>query len=243
MSKKIALVTGGKGGIGTEICERLHSDGYQVISTYIHNAERLSAWSVQHEHINMVQCDVSDYQACQKMAKEVLDTWGVPEVIVNNAGITHDTTFKRMSHQQWSEVIRTNLDGAFNVTHPFFAQMVERGSGSIVNISSINGQKGQFGQVNYSAAKAGLHGFTMALAQEAARSGVTVNTVSPGYTATPMVTAIRQDVLDKIIAQIPVQRLAQPEEIAAAVAYLCSDAAKFITGINLPVNGGQFMSF
>ena len=243
MSKKLALVTGGKGGIGTEICERLYSDGFAVVSTYIHNAERLSAWSEQHKHINMVQCDVSDYEACKKMAEEIQSQWGLPEVIVNNAGITHDTTFKRMSHQQWSEVLRTNLDSAFNVTQPFFAKMLERKSGRIVNISSINGQKGQFGQVNYSAAKAGLHGFTMALAQEAASSGITVNTISPGYTATPMVTAIRQDVLDKIIAQIPVKRLAQPEEIAAAVSYLCSNEASFVTGINMPVNGGQFMSF
>ena len=243
MSKKLALVTGGKGGIGTEICERLYSDGFAVVSTYINNAERLSAWSEQHKHINMVQCDVSDYEACQKMAEDIQSEWGLPEVIVNNAGITHDTTFKRMSHQQWSEVLRTNLDSAFNVTQPFFAKMLERKSGRIVNISSINGQKGQFGQVNYSAAKAGLHGFTMALAQEAASSGITVNTISPGYTATPMVTAIRQDVLDKIIAQIPVKRLAQPEEIAAAVSYLCSSEASFITGINMPVNGGQFMSF
>ena len=243
MSKKLALVTGGKGGIGTAICERLYADGYEVVSTYIHNAERLSSWSAKHEHIHMVQCDVAEYAACQQMAEQIQQNWGLPEVIVNNAGITRDVPFKKMTHEQWQEVLRTNLDSAFNVTHPFFPSMLERGSGSIINISSINGQKGQFGQVNYSAAKAGLHGFTMALAQEAARSGVTVNTISPGYTATPMVTAIRQDVLDKIVAQIPLRRLAQPEEVSAAVAYLCSDAARFITGVNLPVNGGQFMSF
>ena len=186
-------------------------------------------------------CDVGDNEQCAEVMARIEAEHGGVDVLVNNAGITRDTTMRKMSYEQWQAVLRINLDGVFNVTRQLLPGMLERGWGRIVNISSINGQKGQIGQTNYAAAKAGMHGFTKSLALEVARKGITVNTVSPGYIATEMVMAVREDIRQQIIAQIPVGRLGQPEEIAAAVAYLVSDEAGFVTGSNLSINGGQHM--
>jgi len=241
LNGKIALVTGGTGGIGTAICQRLAAEGAKIVTTYM-NEEKAKAWqSAQTFDASIFACDVSDYESCVVLKETVESEVGPVDIIVNNAGITRDASFKKMTAEKWSQVIATNLDSVFNITHQFVNDMAGRGSGRVVNISSINGQKGQFGQTNYSAAKAGLHGFTMALAQEVARKGVTVNTISPGYIATEMVMAIPEDVREQITAQIPVGRLGKPEEIAALVAFLCSDDAAFITGANLAANGGQHM--
>ena len=244
---RVALVTGGVGGIGTAICREFAGNGYQVVSTYrapereAHAREWQRALAEDGLEAELVCMDVSDPESCEKGAKEVLERFGCVDVLVNNAGITRDTTMKKMSHEQWSEVIHTNLDGVFNATHGFLNSMLERGAGRIINISSVNGQKGQIGQVNYSAAKAGIHGFTKALAQEVARKGITVNTVSPGYTATDMVMAVPEEVREKIIAQIPVGRLGKPEEIAHMVAFLADERSGFITGADFSVNGGMHM--
>lgn len=238
---KVALVTGGTGGIGTAICQRLAAQGAKIVTTYM-NEEKAKAWqAAQSFDASIVACDVSDYDACVALKEAIEKDVGTVDIIVNNAGITRDASFKKMTAEKWSQVISTNLDSVFNVTHQFVNDMAGRGFGRVINISSINGQKGQFGQTNYSAAKAGLHGFTMALAQEVARKGVTVNTVSPGYIATEMVMAVPEDVRNQIIAQIPVGRLGKPQEIAALIAFLCSDDASFITGANLAANGGQHM--
>ena len=238
---KIALVTGGTGGIGTAICQRLAAEGARIVTTYM-NEEKASKWQAEQSFESMiVACDVSDYDACVAMKTRIEQDVGPLDILVNNAGITRDASFKKMTHEKWAQVISTNLDSVFNVTHQFVNDMAARGFGRVINISSINGQKGQFGQTNYSAAKAGLHGFTMALAQEVARKGVTVNTISPGYIATEMVMAVPEEVREKIIAQIPVGRLGKPKEIAALIAFICSDDASFITGANLAANGGQHM--
>ena len=187
-------------------------------------------------------CDVSDFDSCAKMVTEVMRDVGPIDILINNAGITRDMTFKRMTKVDWDAVMRTNLDSVFNVTKPVVDGMVERGWGRVINVSSVNGQKGAFGQTNYSAAKAGMHGFSKALALEVARKGVTVNTISPGYIGTKMVLAIPKDVLDsKIIPQIPLGRLGKPEEVAGLCAYLASDEAAFVTGANIAINGGQHM--
>ncbi|PID49517.1 MAG: beta-ketoacyl-ACP reductase [Proteobacteria bacterium] len=239
---KVALVTGGTGGIGTAICKRLAKDGFKVISTYFEPEEQAKAWAeAQDFDVDLYACDVSDYDSCKAMKEQIEADHGQVDVIVNNAGITRDAKFSRMTPEQWRAVISTNLDSLFNICHQFVDGMAERGYGRIVNIASINGQKGQAGQTNYSAAKAGAHGFTMALAQEVVRKGVTVNTVSPGYIGTDMVMAIREDIRNKIIEQIPMQRLGKPEEIAATIAFLVSDDAAFITGANFAANGGQHM--
>jgi acetoacetyl-CoA reductase len=238
---KVALVTGGTGGIGTAICQRLAAEGASIVTTYM-NEEKAKQWQAEQSfESTIIACDVSDYDACIALRDKIEQDIGPVDILVNNAGITRDASFKKMTLEKWSQVISTNLDSVFNVTHQFANGMAERGFGRIINISSINGQKGQFGQTNYSAAKAGLHGFTMALAQEVARKGVTVNTVSPGYIATEMVMAVPEEVREKIIAQIPVGRLGKPEEIAALIAFLCSDDAGYITGANLAANGGQHM--
>lgn len=239
---KVALVTGGTGGIGTAICQKLAESGCTVISTYFEPEEQAKAWAeAQSFPVHIYQCDVSDYDSCVKL-KEQIDADGLNvDIIVNNAGITRDAKFLKMTPDMWKAVISTNLDSAFNICHQFFEGMTERGFGRIVNIASINGQKGQAGQANYSAAKAGIHGFTMALAQEGVRKGVTVNTVSPGYIGTEMVMAIREDIREMIINQIPMKRLGKPEEIAALVNFLASDEAAFITGANHGANGGQHM--
>lgn len=245
MSKK-ALVTGAKGGIGSSITRALVDAGYLVIATYSPNGEdKAKEWLKQNnysnEQVRLLPLDVTDTAYCSEALTALLQQEGNIDVLVNNAGITRDSTFKRMTAEQWHEVISTNLNSLYNVTHPLFASMCENRSGRIINISSVNGLKGQFGQANYSAAKAGMIGFTKALAAEGARSGVTVNAVAPGYTGTPMVEAIRPEVLDAIKAEIPMKRLATPEEVAAAVTYLASDAAAYITGETLSVNGGLHM--
>jgi acetoacetyl-CoA reductase len=244
LTGKTALVTGGTGGIGNAICTRLSDAGCKVITTY-RNREKAEQWQQEHagagRDFSIIACDVGDYASCQSMAEQILADHGQVDILVNNAGLTRDKVFLKMTPGMWSDVIKADLDSIFNVTHQFVPGMVERGFGRIINISSINGQKGMFGQTNYAAAKAGMHGFTMSLAQETARKGITVNTISPGYIATDMVMAVPEEIREKIIAQIPVQRLGKPGEIAAAVAFLCSDDAAFITGANMPVNGGQFM--
>ncbi len=244
---KIALVTGGTGGIGTAICIALADQGRKVIANYFPpEKEQADAWLASHQaagrDFDIVPCDVSDYEDCKAMIESIEEKHGSVDILVNCAGITRDKMLKRMTPDMWSAVIRTNLDSAFNVTQPVVEKMTTNGFGRIVNISSVNGQKGQLGQTNYSAAKAGLHGFTKALAQEVAAKGVTVNTVSPGYVKTEMTAAIAQEILDAIVAQVPMGRMATPEEIANAVAFLTSDENAYMTGANLPVNGGMYMS-
>jgi len=234
------------GGIGEAISLRLAEAGYRVAVTHSPGNKKVQSWLEEMKgkghDIYAVGCDVTDFDSCQEAAKKVEADVGPIDILINNAGITKDTTFKRMKKEDWDGVIRTNLDSVFNMTKPIVDGMVERKWGRIVNISSVNGQKGQFGQTNYSAAKAGMHGFTKALAQETARAGVTVNTVSPGYVGTKMVLAIPKEVLDsKIIPQIPLSRLGKPEEIAALIVYLCSEEAGFMTGSNIAINGGQHM--
>ena len=244
MSKRIALVTGGMGGIGTAICKALADSGHIVATTYSKPGKE-QAWLAdmkeQGYDFHAFQCDVSDFDSCQQAVAAITEQLGPVDVLVNNAGITRDATFRKLGKADWDAVISTNLDSVFNVCKPVVESMLERGFGRVINISSINGQKGQFGQTNYSAAKAGMHGFTMALAQEVARKGVTVNTISPGYIGTDMVMAVPEDVRNKIIAQIPVGRLGQPQEIAGLVNYLASDLAGFMTGADFAINGGQHM--
>lgn len=248
-NKKIALVTGALGGIGTAICHALIQAGYHIIATYTHKADstvnRGEAW-LKEEGMNasdftFVETNLTDHEAATKAILDAIEKAGHIDVLVNNAGITRDTTFKKMTYEQWSEVIDTNLKSLFTVTQPVFNKMLEQKSGRIVSISSVNGLKGQFGQTNYSATKAGIIGFSKALAQEGAKSGVTVNVVAPGYTGTKMVMAVPEKVMESIKAGIPMGRLAQPEEIAAAVVYLVSDGAAYITGETINVNGGQYM--
>jgi acetoacetyl-CoA reductase len=243
---KIALVTGAMGGIGTEICRQLVEDGYKVLATHRPGKEDVAKQWLEDESfdsvkLNLLALDVTDSASCAETLKQVMQDYGTIDVLVNNAGITRDSAFKRMTFDKWNDVISTNLNSLFNVTQPVFNPMCEQGSGRIINISSINGLKGQFGQANYAAAKAGMIGFSKSLALESARSGVTVNVIAPGYTATPMVTAIKDEILDSIKAQIPLRRLATPQEIAKAVSYLASDDAAFITGETLNINGGQYM--
>ncbi len=243
---RIALVTGGMGGLGEAICIKLAALGYHVVTTYSPGNKKAAEWlaSMKESGFNFhaYPCDVSDYDSARQCVAIIEKEIGPVDVLVNNAGITRDVTFKKMEKTDWDEVMATNLDSVFNMTKPVCDGMVERGWGRIINISSVNGQKGAFGQTNYSAAKAGMHGFTKALALEVARKAVTVNTISPGYIGTKMVTAIPQEVLDtKIIPQIPMGRLGKPEEIAGLVAYLSSDEAAFLTGANIAINGGQHM--
>ena len=241
---KVALVTGGSGGIGAAICERLAQAGAKVATNY-RNREKAERWQAevreQGLEIPIYQADVSDYAASAAFVAEVEAELGPVAILVNNAGITKDGMFKKMERAQWDAVMAVNLGGLFNMTRQVVAGMSGRGWGRIVNISSINGQKGQLGQTNYAAAKAGMHGFTMSLAQEVAGKGVTVNTVSPGYIATDMVMAVPEAIRERIIAGIPVKRLGRPEEIAAMVAFLCSEEAAFATGADFSVNGGQHM--
>jgi acetoacetyl-CoA reductase len=247
MAQRIAVVTGGMGGIGEVICMRLAKAGYKVVATYSPGNKKSAEWlanmKAQGYEFHAVEVDVPDFDSCQKAAARIQAEIGPVDILVNNAGITRDASFRRMDKAAWDAVMRTNLDSAFNMTKPVIDGMADRGWGRVINISSVNGQKGAFGQTNYSAAKAGMHGFTKALALEYARKGVTVNTVSPGYIATKMVLAVPKDVLDsKIIPQIPVGRLGTPEEVAALVVYICSDDAGFMTGANVAINGGQHMS-
>jgi acetoacetyl-CoA reductase len=246
MAQRIALVTGGMGGLGEAICMKLARMGIKVVVTYSPSNTKYKDWlkemGERDYHFHAVPCDVGNFESCQKMVEQVQKEVGPIDILINNAGITRDMTFKKMTKVDWDAVISTNLDSVFNVTKPVVDGMVERGWGRVINVSSVNGQKGAFGQTNYSAAKAGMHGFSKALALEVARKGVTVNTISPGYIGTKMVLAIPKDVLDsKILPQIPVGRLGKPEEVAGLCAYLASDEAAFLTGANIAINGGQHM--
>jgi acetoacetyl-CoA reductase len=246
MAQRIALVTGGMGGLGEAICMKLARMGIKVVVTYSPSNTKYKDWLKEmgdrDYHFHAVPCDVGNFESCQKMVEQVQKEVGPIDILINNAGITRDMTFKKMTKVDWDAVISTNLDSVFNVTKPVVDGMVERGWGRVINVSSVNGQKGAFGQTNYSAAKAGMHGFSKALALEVARKGVTVNTISPGYIGTKMVLAIPKDVLDsKILPQIPVGRLGKPEEVAGLCAYLASDEAAFLTGANIAINGGQHM--
>jgi len=245
MNQKIAYVTGGMGGIGTAICQRLHKEGFKVIAgcgptrDFVKWLEEQKA---QGYTFYPSVGNVSDWDSTVAAFAKTKAEHGSIDVLVNNAGITRDRLFLKMSPEDWRAVIETNLNSMFNVTKQVVGDMVEKGWGRIVNISSVNGEKGQAGQTNYSAAKAGMHGFSMALAQELATKGVTVNTVSPGYIGTDMVNAIRPDVLDKIVATVPVKRLGAPSEIASIIAWLVSDEAGYATGANFSINGGLQMS-
>ncbi|TBN39865.1 acetoacetyl-CoA reductase [Paracoccus subflavus] len=237
---KVALVTGGSRGIGAAISKALQHAGHTVVATYAGNDDAAKAFTAE-TGIKTYKWSVADYDACAAGIRQIEDEVGPIAILVNNAGITRDAMFHKMTPQQWKEVIDTNLTGLFNMTHPVWSGMRDRKFGRIINISSINGQKGQAGQANYSAAKAGDLGFTKALAQEGARAGITVNAICPGYIATEMVKAIDEKVLaDRIIPQIPVGRLGEPEEIARAVVFLASDDAGFITGSTISANGGQY---
>jgi acetoacetyl-CoA reductase len=237
---RIAIVTGGTRGIGEAISLRLQKIGMTVVANFGGNAERATAFT-QATGIKAYQWDVGDHQACLDGCARVVAEVGPVDVLVNNAGITRDGTLLKMSYEMWDEVMRTNLGGCFNMAKAVFPGMRERKWGRIVNIGSINGQGGQYGQVNYAAAKSGIHGFTKALAQEGAKFGVTVNALAPGYIDTDMVAAVPPEVLEKIVAKVPVGRLGQADEIARGVAFLCSDDAGFVTGSTLSINGGQHM--
>lgn len=243
---RVALVTGGMGGLGEAICIKLAALGYRVVTTHSPGNEKAAEWLQNMNNMGYgfrgFPCDVADFESARECVEQVTREVGPVDVLVNNAGITRDMTFKKMTKNDWDAVIGTNLDSVFNMTKQVMDGMIERKWGRIINVSSVNGQKGAFGQTNYSAAKAGMHGFTKALALEVARNGVTVNTISPGYIGTKMVTAIPHEILEsKILPQIPVSRLGKPEEIAGLVAYLASEEAAFVTGANISINGGQHM--
>ena len=244
MSQKVAYVTGGMGGIGTAMCQRLHQDGFKVIAGCGPSRDA-QKWLDEQKALGFTfyasAGNVSDWESTKAAFEKVKAEHGPIDVLVNNAGITRDRMFLKMTPEDWNAVISTNLNSLFNVTKQVVGDMADRGWGRIINISSVNGEKGQVGQTNYSAAKAGMHGFTMALAQELAGKGVTVNTVSPGYIGTEMVKAIREEVLDKIVATIPVKRLGAPEEIASIVAWLASDQSGYSTGADFSINGGIHM--
>ena len=246
MSTRVALVTGGTGGIGTAICKKLADMGHKVATNY-RNEEKAKAWQEKMKadgyDFTLVKGDVGTPEEAAAMVKQVEEKLGPVEILVNNAGITRDGTFHKMSADQWGDVINTNLNSVFNVTRPVIDGMRERKWGRIIQISSINGLKGQYGQANYAAAKAGMHGFTISLARENAKLGITVNTVSPGYVATDMVMAVPEEVRAKIAADIPTGRLGKPEEIAYAVGFLVDEQAAWITGSNLDINGGHHMGW
>jgi acetoacetyl-CoA reductase len=238
---RVAIVTGGTRGIGRAICERLRDErGCTVIANYAGNDDAAKKFT-DDTGIPAVKFDVGDYEAVQAACKTVEEDHGAVDIVVNNAGITRDGTLLKMSYEDWDSVMRTNLGGCFNMAKATFAGMKERGWGRIVNIGSINGQAGQYGQVNYAAAKSGIHGFTKALALEGARFGITVNAIAPGYIDTDMVAAVPEPVLEKIVAKIPVGRLGQASEIARGVSFLCSEHAEFVTGSTMSINGGQHM--
>ncbi|MEM8695043.1 MAG: acetoacetyl-CoA reductase [Pseudomonadota bacterium] len=237
---RVAIVTGGTRGIGEAISVALQDQGMTVVANYGGNDEKAKAFT-ERTGIAARKWDVGDFEACQQGCGQVAEEIGEVDVLVNNAGITRDGTLAKMSFDDWNEVMRVNLGGCFNMAKACFPGMRERGWGRIVNIGSINGQGGQYGQVNYAAAKSGIHGFTKALAQEGAKAGVTVNALAPGYIDTDMVAAVPEPVLEKIVAKIPVGRLGQADEIARGVAFLCSEEAGFVTGSTMSINGGQHM--
>jgi acetoacetyl-CoA reductase len=247
MNSKVALVTGGMGGLGTALCRRLQAEGFRVAATYSPANKTPEAWlAAQRDEgfrFTAYKVDVTDYADCEWMMQKLLAEMGRLDVLVNNAGITRDRSLRKMTLDDWQAVLRADLDSVFNVSKQAIEPMMAQRWGRIVNISSVNGQQGAFGQANYAAAKAGMHGFTKALALEMARHGVTVNTVSPGYLRTSMTAQVPSDVMEnKILPQIPLGRLGEPDEVAALVAYLASEEAGFVTGANLAINGGQHMA-
>lgn len=245
MKQRVAFVTGGMGGIGTAICKRLARDGNKVVANCLPGYEKKDEWlqAMRDERYDVYSAEgnVEEYESCAEMFYKLRSVVGPVDMLVNNAGITRDGVFRRMTPGDWYAVINTNLNSVFNVTRQVIDGMMERGWGRVVNISSVNALKGQFGQTNYSAAKAGMHGFSKALAQEVVRKGVTVNTLSPGYVNTDMVRAMKPEILQNIVGSIPMGRLAEPGEIAGLIAYLCSDEAGYITGANISINGGLHM--
>lgn len=248
MNKRVAIVTGGIGGLGTEICKHLARSGRFVVAADLASrADRLEEFREETaelaDSIAFEPLNVADFGDCADLVQRIAQRHGPVSILVNAAGITRDTSLRKMEPEQWVDVLKVNLEGVFNMCRHVVDGMTSQGFGRIVNISSVNGQTGQFGQTNYSAAKAGMHGFTMALAREVARKGVTVNSVSPGYCRTAMVMAVPEDIRSQIVADIPVGRLGEPREIARAVEFLTADDAGFITGANIPVNGGYFMNY
>ena len=244
--QRIAVVTGGMGGLGETISTKMADSGYRVIVPYSPSNTKYKSWLEEMKgrgySFSAFPVDVVDYDSCAKQCSIIAAEIGPIDILVNNAGITRDMTFKKMTKKDWDAVMRTNLDSCFNMTKQVMDGMVERTWGRVINVSSVNGQKGAFGQTNYSAAKAGIHGFTKALALEVAKKGVTINTISPGYIGTKMVTAIPKEILDtKILPQIPIGRLGKPDEVAGLIIYLCSEEAAFVTGANISINGGQHM--
>jgi acetoacetyl-CoA reductase len=244
--QRIAVVTGGMGGLGETISIKMASAGYRVVVTYSPANTKYKSWLEEMKgkghSFAAFPVDVVDYDDCARKCAQIQAEVGSIDILVNNAGITRDMTFRKMTKADWDAVMRTNLDSCFSMTKQVMDGMLERGWGRVINVSSVNGQKGAFGQTNYSAAKAGIHGFTKALALEVARKGVTVNTISPGYIGTKMVTAIPKEILDsKILPQIPIGRLGKPDEVAGLIIYLCSEEAAFVTGANISINGGQHM--
>jgi len=242
--KRVVLITGGTGAIGTVICQKMAKMGHIVATTY-RNEEKARIWEKEMlskgYSFHLYKCDVSSFEDSQNMVKTIVSELGPIQLLVNNAGITRDSSLKKMAVEQWRDVMSSNLDSVFNVTRSAIEYMLESGFGRIINISSINGQKGQFGQSNYAAAKAGMHGFTKALAQEVAKKGITVNTISPGYIETDMIRAVPQKIREAIKAEIPVGRFGTPEDVAHVIAFLSSDESSFITGANISSNGGHFM--
>jgi len=245
MKNKIALVTGGLGDIGTAICREFYTLGAQVIAADCVGEDKALLWQSEQEKlgfdIGLAYMDVTDFESCAAMASDVEHRFGSVDILVNAAGTINDSTFHKMTPEQWTRVVHTDLDSMFNVTRQFINGMIKHGYGRIINISSVNGQKGQFGQTNYSSAKSGVYGFTKSLALEVAKHGITVNAISPGYVKSSMVTSVPEHVLKQIIENIPVGRLAKPEEIAWSIAFLASERSGFITGSNLAVNGGIHM--
>ncbi len=243
---RLAVVTGGMGGLGETISTKMADAGYRVVVTYSPANTKWKQWVEDMRGRGYAfaafPVDVANFDDCAEKCARIQRECGAINILVNNAGITRDMTFKKMSKADWDAVMRTNLDSCFNMTKQAMDGMVERGWGRVINVSSVNGQKGAFGQTNYSAAKAGIHGFTKALALEVAKKGVTVNTISPGYIGTKMVTAIPKEILDtKILPQIPIGRLGKPDEVGGLIIYLCSEEAAFVTGANISINGGQHM--
>jgi acetoacetyl-CoA reductase len=244
--QRIAVVTGGMGGLGETISTKMADAGYRVVVTYSPSNTKYKSWLEEMRGrgytFSAFPIDVVEFDSCARQCSIIQAEVGAIDILVNNAGITRDMTFKKMTKADWDAVMRTNLDSCFNMTKQVMDGMVDRGWGRVINVSSVNGQKGAFGQTNYSAAKAGIHGFTKALALEVARKGVTINTISPGYIGTKMVTAIPKEILDsKILPQIPIGRLGKPDEVAGLIIYLCSEEAAFVTGANISINGGQHM--
>jgi acetoacetyl-CoA reductase len=247
MAKRLALITGGMGGLGETISTKMSDAGYRVAVTYSPSNKTAAQWRAAMKargyDFHAFECDVADFDSCRSCVEKITADLGAVDILVNNAGITRDMTFRKMTKADWDVVLHTNLDSVFNVSKQVCDAMVDRGWGRIINVSSVNGSKGAFGQTNYAAAKAGMHGFTKSLALEVAKKGVTVNTISPGYIGTKMVTAIPKEILEsKILPQIPLGRLGQPEEVAGLIIYLCSEEAAFVNGANIAINGGQHMA-